>query len=67
MFIFNKLSHDCVRQWCKTNGAIKRYNELKRETRRRKKTEEWEEKKKEKREREREERGEREGKKRMEG
>ena len=25
-FIFQKEPRDCVRQWCKTNGTIKRYN-----------------------------------------
>ena len=46
--------HDCVRQWCKTNGTIKRYNELKRERRKEKyRTEEWEEEREKRKERER--------------
>ena len=32
-FIFYKISCNCVRQWCKTNGIIKRYNRLKRDRR----------------------------------
>ena len=27
-FIFRKISNHCVRQLCKTNGAIKRYNRV---------------------------------------
>ena len=42
-FIFQKLSRDYVRQWCKTNGTIMIYNWLKRERRKEKRMEEWEE------------------------
>ena len=49
VFLFQKIFYDCVRQWYKTNGTIKRYNRLKRERRKeKKKNEKKKEKKKEK-------------------
>ena len=62
-FIFQKISCDCVRQLCKTNGTIETHNKLKRERRVRKEKERTEE------ERERkikEKKGERKEKKREE-